>query len=396
VSPSPPVTAGRLREAFDAGAHLTVGIEEEVMLLDPETLDLAPRAEAVIDRLGGDPAFKLELPASQIEIVTPPRADVPAAARHLAGGRRRLAEAAAPLARPAAAGVHPFAELEGLLNPGERYHRLVDEYGPVARRQLVCAIQVHVAVAGADATLAVYNALRGYLPELAALAAAAPFYAGRDSGLASVRPLISQLLPRQGVPPAIPSWEAFAAELAWGAAAGGVPEPRRWWWELRPNPAYGTLEIRVPDAQARVADTAAVAAVAHALVGRLAERHAAGEELPAPPSWRIAENGWSAARHGVEGELADLSTGHRVATRERLHALLDELEPTAARLGCAAPLADARRLVAENGAILQRRAGAEAGSRAVAAWLAERFDDAGAPEQPVERVEATGAGRTPA
>ena len=349
------------------------------MLLDPETLDLVPRARDVLDRLKGEAAFKLEMPASQLEIVTPPRAGAPEAARDLAEGRRRLLAAADGLARPAAAGAHPFAAPVGELNPGEPNREMVDEYGDLARRQLVCALQVHVAVGGPDRTLAVYNALRGYLPELAALAAAAPFHAGRPTGLASVRPTISQMLPRQGVPPPIYSWEEFAADLRWGAESGAVPGPRRWWWELRPNPAFGTLEVRVPDAQAPIADAAAVAGFVHALVGWLAERYENGEELPVAPTWRIAENRWSACRHGVEGTLADLETGRGVPTRERLHALLARLEPVGARLGSAAELREARGLVEENGAIRQRRLGEEGGPVEVARWLCARFSDLALP-----------------
>ncbi len=349
------------------------------MLLDPETLDLVPRARDVLDRMKGETGFKLEMPASQLEIVTPPRAGAPEAARDLAEGRRRLLAAAEGLARPATAGAHPFAAPVGELNPGERNREMVDEYGEAARRQLVCALQVHVAVGGPHRTLAVYNALRGYLPELAALAAAAPFHAGRPTGLASVRPTISQMLPRQGVPPPIRSWEEFAADLRWGAESGAVPGPRRWWWELRPNPAFGTLEVRVPDAQATVADAAAVAGVVHALVGWLAERYENGEELPVAATWRIAENRWSACRHGVEGTLADLETGRGVPTRERLHALLDKLEPVGTRLGCRAELREARGLVEENGAIRQRRIGEEGGPVGVARWLCARFSDLALP-----------------
>lgn len=345
------------------------------MLLDPDTHDLAPRAAEMLDRLEGDPAFKLEMPASQLEILSPPRADVSAAVSDLAAGRARLVQAASGLVRPAAAGAHPFSAREGELNADERYRLMVDEYGDVARRQLVCALQVHVAVAGADRALAVYNTLRGHLPEIAALAAAAPFHAGRDTELASVRPTVSQMLPRQGVPPAIPSWESFADELRWGAATGSVPEPRRWWWELRPNLAYGTLEVRVPDAQATIEDAAGVAGLVHALVGRLAERYDTGAPMPMPETWRIEENRWSACRHGVDGTLADLETGGRVATRERLGALLDEVEPTAERLRCSSQLRHARRLAVENGAIRQRRIGETAGARALARWLADRFDE---------------------
>ena len=352
------------------------------MLLEPDTLGLVPRGRDVLERLGGDAAFKLEMPASQLEIVTPARPRVSEAAGDLAAGRRRLLAATEGLARPAAAGAHPFAPPLGELNPDERYRRTLEEYGDVARRQLVCALQVHVAVGGPDRTLAVYNALRGHLPELAALAAASPFHAGRNTGLASVRPTISQMLPRQGVPPPLPSWEALAAELRWGAESGALSDPRRWWWELRPNPAFGTLEVRVPDAQATVADAAAVASVVHALVGWLVDRYEDGEALPAPATWRIAENRWSACRSGVEGEQADLETGRRVPTRERLHALLDRLEPVADRLACAGELGAARGLVEENGAIRQRRAAERGGPAGVAKWLCARFCDLAPASQP--------------
>jgi carboxylate-amine ligase len=371
--PLAPPTAEELRAAFDAPEALTVGLEEELMLLDPETLELAPVASSVIGALDGDPRFKFELPASQIEILTSPASDAPEALRQLAAGRAALAAAAEGIARPAAAAVHPFSAPEGELGDDERYLRTIREYGRIACRQLVCALQVHVAVGDAERTLAVYNALRSYLPELAALAAAAPFHDGEDTGLASVRPKIGEQLPRQGVPPAIESWDAFAEALGWGAEAGVVPEPRVWWWELRPHPGWGTLELRVPDVQATVAEAGAITALAHALVSWLAERHEAGERLGQDPTWRIEENRWSACRDGVEGTLADLRTGRRASTRERLHELLDALEPTAGRLGCAAELERARALVEENGAIRLRAVEAQSGVRGVAAWLAERF-----------------------
>jgi carboxylate-amine ligase len=365
---SPPPTAAQLRAAFDAPAPLTIGLEEELMLLDGETLDLLPRACDVLAGVEDDERFKPELPAAQLEIVTPPCASVGAAIAALAQARADLAAAARGTGRLAAAGLHPFAGARGVLNRGERYDLTAEEYGDIARRQLVCAFQVHVAVGGADRSLAVYNALRSYLPELAALAANAPYYADEDTGLASMRPKISELLPRQGVPPAFASWDAFASALAWGAASGTVPEPRRWWWELRPHPAYGTLEVRVPDSQARVADARGVAAVVHALIGWLAARFDAGEVLPVAPSWQIAENRWSACRDGVEGTLADLDTGERAPTRERLLWLLDTIAPW----GEAAGLAAARDLTACNGAMRQRASG---GPRSAAAWLADAYTD---------------------
>jgi len=374
--------ADRLTEIFDTVEPFTVGLEEEVMLLDPDTLDLAECAPALLGRLGDRPSpFKLELPASQIELVTPPHRSVPEAIADLGAARGELLVAAAGLVRPAVAGVHPFSAAEGALNRGPRYERAAAEYGWVARRQLVCALQVHVAVGGARRTLAVYNALREELPALAALAANAPLRGGHDTGLASVRPLISGLLPRQGVPPVLASWDEFAESLRWGAAAGAIPEPGFWWWELRPHPRFGTLELRVPDAQTTLADAAAVAAVAHALVVELAERHDAGDLGAPAPTWRIEENRWSACRHGTEGTLADLQSGEPIPTGQHIEALLDRLEPIAERIGAGDALADARRLAHRNGAALQRTVASERGPYELAHWLADRFADGLAPQR---------------
>jgi glutamate---cysteine ligase / carboxylate-amine ligase len=349
-----------LRARFDDVSPLTVGLEEEAVLVDPATLLPLARAEAVLERLGGDPRFKLELPAAQLEIVLPPTATVGESARALAMARRELAAAAEDVGRLLVAGAHPLAAPRGELNTGERHAEIAREYGAVAELQGVCALQVHVAVGGHERTLAVYNALRPHLPELAALAANAPFYAGRDTGLASVRPQIGELLPRQGVPPAFASWDDYAGALRWGAFP-----PAQWWWELRPRPALGTLELRVPDTQTTVADAAAVAAVAHALVGWLAERHDAGD-LPAPaPTWKIEENRWAACRHGLDAVFSDLASGAQVPVRELLAERIEALAPSAARLGCAEELREATRLLAANGADRQRAAaGADADAAA--------------------------------
>jgi glutamate---cysteine ligase / carboxylate-amine ligase len=373
-NPPPPPSPDELRAAFGRPTPLTLGVEEELMLLDPETLDLVPHAAEVLARLEGDRRFKPELPAAQLEILTSPAARVSEATAALAAGRRDLDAAAGGLVRLAAAGAHPFAAPEGELNRGGRYDRTAAEYGDRARRQLVFALQVHVAPGSADRALAVYNALRSHLPVIAALAANAPFHGGVDTGLASVRPTISAQLPRQGVPPVLESWEDYAAQLAWGAAAGPVADPSAWWWELRPHPRFGTLELRVPDAQTTIADAGAVAAFVHCLVADLCRRHDEGERLPAVTSWRIAENRWWAARDGLDAELADLETGERIPLRASLPQWIDRLEPLAAQLGCADELAAAAALARENGAVRQRRVVADgAGPRELTAWLADRW-----------------------
>jgi glutamate---cysteine ligase / carboxylate-amine ligase len=323
--------ADRLREAFAHPRSGTVGVEEEVMLLDAATLDLRPDGPAVLASGGGaDPRFTTELPAAQLEIVLPPLATVDAVAAALLAARRDLAaRATAAGAALAGCGVHPFASGVGVLNDGPRYTAIADEFAGVARRQLVFGLHVHVALDGPDTALAVYNAIREHLPALAALAAHAPYYEGADSGLASVRPKLNDLLPRQSIPPELPSWEAVAAMHRWGRDTGAVPDAGQWWWEARLHPVHGTLEVRVCDTQATVADTAALVATVSGLVALLAARHHAGD-LPAPaPGWRIAENRWSACRHGVGGRWFDVRTGTVRAMADHLHALLDDLAPFA-------------------------------------------------------------------
>ena len=344
------------------------------MLLGPSDHDLRPVAADVLARLEGDARFKAELPASQLEIVVEPSPDTAAALDALRRGRIDLAAATDGLALPAVTGVHPFAAARGELAEGERYARTRQRYASAAERQLVASLQVHVAVGAAELTLAVYNALRAYLPEIAALAANAPFHDGQDTGLASVRPTIAVALPRQGLPPAIASWDEFAAELRWGAAVGSVSEPRQWWWELRPHVGFGTLEVRVADAQTTLDDASGVAAFVHCLVAWVRERAESAEPPPEFPAWRIGENRWSAIRHGVEGEMADLTTGELEPTRARLERRLVELAPVADRLGCSDQLECASALIRDNGAMRQRRlAGEPPDLHALAGGLAERF-----------------------
>ncbi|HEV2771147.1 MAG TPA: YbdK family carboxylate-amine ligase [Solirubrobacteraceae bacterium] len=367
-------TAAELRARFETVPPGTIGLEEEVMLLDPTTHDLAGVARDVLAGLEGDPRFKLELPASQLEIVTPPCATVPEAIDALGQGRRDLSAATAGRCLPAGGGVHPLARLQGELNDTARYRRTLERHGPAARAQLVQALHVHVAVGGGDRALAVYAALRPWLAALAALGANAPFAAGRDTGLASVRPLIGGLLPRQGVPPELASWEHYAGALAWLARAGAVSSAGHWWWEMRLHPLHATVELRLFDTQVTLRETAAIAAFVHALAHDLAAGHDAGEPVPAAEDWRLAENRWSALRDGLDAPLADLATGEPVPARERLRALADRLAPWGRPLGCSAELAWARTLLeGEGGAGAQRRAAAQEGVGGVPGWLARRF-----------------------
>ena len=366
-------SADELRERFDRNEPGTIGIEEELMLIDAETADLL-HDERLYNELGvAGERFKRELPVSQVEIALPPAARFERLITDLRGAREELAARLPSGVAVLAAGAHPAAPAEGSLSAGEDYEDIIREYGGFARRQLICALQVHVAPGEAERALAVYNAARSYLPEIAALAANAPFHEGRDSGMASIRPKIAEGLPRQGVPPAFRRWDDVAEALSWTNAAGGT-ERSTWWWELRLHPQLGTLELRVPDTQTTVADTAGVVAFVQSLLAALGERADAGETLPVHERWRIEQNRWSANRHGVAGTLADLSTGERRPTRDRLLGLIDELGETAERLGSGPGLAEAARLAERNGAVRQRElAAAGASPEQLPLHLAGRF-----------------------
>lgn len=355
------------REVFDTDSPPTIGIEEEVLLLDPETFEPAPVATALLSRLA-DQRFRLELPASQLEIASDPCATVAEALAQLREGRARLASSAEGLAAPAVAGVHPFAT-ESALNSGCRYDQIAERFGAVARRQLVCGLHVHVAIRPAERALRAYNALRSHLPLIAALGANAPFYEGRDSGFASVRPRISQLLPRQGVPPPIESFDELEAALAWGERSGLLPDRRQWWWELRLHPRFGTVEVRVPDAQTNLEETAGLAALVQCLVVRLADHG----EVAAVPTWRIEESSWQASRQGLDAVIADPLTGESIPARARLESLLAELRAVAERLGCQPELQAAAELSRHTGADRQREVSRGEGAVGLARWLAHRF-----------------------
>ncbi len=352
-----------MRAVFDATSPFTVGLEEEVLLVDRSRHGPVPVAAEVV-RLAATPGIKTELPACQVELVTSPHVTLASALAELAAERCRLLAACPEDVAPIAAAVHPTASEDMPISPTARHRDIEREFGELARRQLVGSLQVHVALGDADRALAVYNVLRGYLPEIAALAAAAPFHEGRDTGLASIRHILYGQLTRQGVPPPISSWEAYVDDMRWGRASGAVPEPRRWWWELRPHPVHGTLEVRVPDVQPTSAGAAAVAGVVHALVCHVADRHDDGQPLDVPATWRVAENRWQALRAGVHGHLADLVTGETIPVRRRLHDLIDAIEPRAP-----GGLDGARALVEGNAADELRAVGIDG----TVPWLIDAF-----------------------
>lgn len=366
-----PITGDSLAERFVDSGRTTFGLEEEIMVLHPETLDLLPRGIELLEGLDG--RFKAELPAAHVEIASSPATGFDALALELAECRRLLAAHMGDRARLAVAGVHPFSDRFGVVNAGERYDRLLAKYGDVVRQQLVCGLHLHIGLGGPGRTLAVYNAMRSYLPTISALAANSPIYGGQDTTLASMRPLLSGMLPRMGVPPPLESFDEYAYALNWGMELQRMGRPAEWWWEMRLHGALGTLEIRVPDGQTTLQEALAIGAVAAGTAAWLAERFD-GDDLPATvPSWQVNENRWSALHAGMEATLIDLQTGELRPAADSIDELLERIAPAVSRLGGARHLAYAREIARNSGAERQRELFHASGARAVTEWLAGRF-----------------------
>ncbi len=369
-----PRTPAELEEAFRDGFHPgggpSVGVEEELILVDPATLMPVEAIDWALDRLG-TASFSPELRAAQLELVTGPAATVGPVLAELNANRARLQEALGGRLRIIAAGGHPALAHAIAVTNRPRYLGIGRECSWAMRRGLPCAVHVHVGLDDPDEALDVYNAARSYLPELAALAANSPFFEGADSGLASSRLKLTEDLPRSGIPPAFGSWREYAEFVAWGARGGLFPDPTYLWWDLRLRPDLGTLEFRIADAQTSPECAAAIAALCQALVAALEERLRDGETLPVQAAHVLAENRWCALRDGLSAELADPETGLPETARYRLARLLGELESYGQRLGSDRELAHAWRLLARNGADRQREVAAERGVQGLLEWLAE-------------------------
>jgi carboxylate-amine ligase len=363
-------SAASLRATFELAApSLTLGAEEELMLVRARDGELSSCVETVLERSLGDPRVVSELRSSQIELVTRPAACAADLGRELAAARGALEDALPDDVRPLAVGTHPASVTPGPITDGERYRAIAADHPWAARHMLTCGLHIHVAVAGADRALAVYNALRSYLPELCALAANSPFYHGVDSGLASARTQLNRSLPRAGTPPSFASWDELARYAEWGARGGALPDSSYQWWGLRLHPRHGTLELRIFDTQTEVVDTAALAAFSQALVAWLLDRYDAGERLAVHDRHYVDENLFLASRDASGGWLVDLDTGEREATVDRIENLLDGLSPYAKSLGSMRELNRIAALAWVGGAERQRLFAAENGIDMLVPWL---------------------------
>jgi carboxylate-amine ligase len=310
------------KHAFGTGPEFAVGVEEELLLVDPQTHALVPDAQAILGRLEGTPRSLIdhEAYAAELELRTPASPDVPTAIESLRQARRTASAAGATLM---GAGLHPSGALgDAVLVDSDRYRRVEDLMRGLIRRTPECALHIHVAMPDPKAAVRALNGLREALPLLQALAANSPFWFGTDSGMASARAAFVRSYPGRGVPRAFEDWAEYVAIARASLAAGDLPDYTYLWWDVRLQPRLGTVEVRELDAQASLGDVAAVAGLVHALARRAAE----GADPPAPtPSEALSLTAFLAARDGLDAGAIDAS-GRRTTLRELGRATLSSLQ----------------------------------------------------------------------
>jgi carboxylate-amine ligase len=317
------------------GPSFTIGIEEELMILDSESLALANAIEAVLEEYGEDASVKPELLEPVLEIATDPHPNTRAAGEQLRQLRRDVANAAARRGLLiGSAGTHPFAMWEDQrVSSRPRYRELIAALRFVARQEIIFGLHVHVGLDDPEKAIHVANGMRVHVPILFALAANSPYWRADATGFASTRMPIFRAFPRVGIPPFYEGWEDFERRIKFMMDAGVIDDYTFLWYDVRPHPNFGTVEIRAMDAQTRVEHTLALAAMIQAMVKELAEHYEAGKQLARYPYEMLDENKWLAARHGMAGELVDLPSRDRVSAKQLARRLYDRLREHAQELG---------------------------------------------------------------
>jgi carboxylate-amine ligase len=355
--------------AFGESAPFSLGIEEEFQLLSAESYELVPRFDEIA-QAAGDERVRRELMTSVLEAATGIHervSDAMVEVREIRGLLRDAAEAGGALI--ASAGTHPFSRWEHQeITDTPRYQGVVDKLRWVAERVAIFGLHVHVGINSADTAVKIATALRTWLPELLALSTNSPYWQGRDTGLASTRSQVFDTMPRSGLPPRLEAFAEFEQLIGRGAAAGFFPDYTYVWWDVRPHPKLGTIELRVCDAQTRLASVAGIAALTQSLALTLAEN-----PVPAQPRTLIAENKWRAARYGLDARLVDLAHDRERSAREAVRELVELATPAAERLGCSAELIEVEAVVQRGSGADEQRGvhDAEGGLLGVARWVAD-------------------------
>jgi glutamate---cysteine ligase / carboxylate-amine ligase len=321
------------------GPSYTIGIEEELMIVDGQTYSLVNAIESLLgDVPNGE--VKPELHESVLEISTDPAPNTAQAGEWLRVLREQVRERAARRGLTVgSSGTHPFSMWEDQrIVARPRYRELVTALRFVARQELIFGMHVHVALDDPDKAIHVANGMRVHLAVLLALSANSPFWRADSTGLLSTRIPIFRAFPRVGIPPYYRDWADYERQIEFMVSSGVIEDFTWLWYDVRPHPDFGTVEVRVCDSQTRLEHTLALTALIQAMVKELAEHYEAGGRLGSYPWQMLDENKWLAARHGLDAELVDLPSNERVGAKALARRLLERLREHAQDLGSAADL----------------------------------------------------------
>ncbi len=354
---------------FNASERSSLGVEMELEIVDLATRELRSAASEVLAAMGrghpgGEhPRAKHELFESTVEIITGVCATVAEARADLESTLGTLGDLCAPRGLALmCSGTHPFTHwATQQVSPNPRYHQLVEEMQWLARRLQIFGIHVHVGVRSAEKAIAIANGLVGYLPHLLAMSASSPYWMGQDTGLASSRSKVFEGLPMAGLPHQLADWGEFERFMTTLVRSKAITSIREVWWDVRPHPDFGTVELRVCDGLPRMSEVASVAALTQCLVEWMDTAYDAGHPVTAPSAWVVRENKWKAARYGMEAEIIVDEHGNLRPLRAEVTTLVHDLAPVARRLGCADELAHARALLDEGPSYARQRALVAAG-----------------------------------
>jgi carboxylate-amine ligase len=319
-------------------AHrFTIGVEEEFQIIDPETLELRSHVVQLLSAAShglGD-QVKQEMHQSIVETGTKICESVGELRLEMHRTRGELVSAAERTGlQVAAAGTHPFSSwIDQVISPGERYQNIVEEMGQLARSLLIFGMHVHIAMPDKQTTIDMMNMVRYFLPHLLSLSTSSPFWMGRNTGLKSFRTTVFRRFPRTGIPETFMSWSEYENFVNLLMKLNCIDNGKKIWWDVRPHPAFGTLEFRMFDVATRVEEAVAIAALTQAIVVKLYKLYTKNI------SWRlyrralIEENKWRAARYGIEGKFIDFGKEAEVPMRELMPELLGFVDDVLDELG---------------------------------------------------------------
>lgn len=327
---------------FASSERSTLGVEVEYGAVDVETGVLVACSNEILAEMGEGhpdgihPKAKHELFQSSIEVITGICETADEAVADLRGTLDELQpHLDAHHVALQSAGTHPFTTWSDLqISPSERYHDLVQRIQWPARRLTIHGTHVHVGIRSPEKAIATVNALTTYLPHLLALSSSSPYWHGQDTGMASVRTKIFEVMPTAGLPPRLDDWAEFEAFLDALIRAGSIESVREVWWDIRPHPGFGTVELRMCDGIPTLEEVGVVAALAQCLVTRFDRLMDEGKELPILPTWAVRENKWRASRWGVDASIITSFDGTCRPMRDLLLELAEDLGPEAEQLGC--------------------------------------------------------------